>query len=132
MNQHVAGRPGDVRLPPTTLLRFSLLQVVTMLFKSYLKSAFGASSAIRGTQTVRQIAVGDSVPAGTSLISEFPDTSVDMPARLAGKKTIIVGESARCRWMCVAPRAPRRLRSLRWLRSSLVEPPAAPRTRARP
>ena len=37
------------------------------------------------------LAVGVSIPAGTTLVREFPNELVDMPARLAGKKTIVVG-----------------------------------------
>lgn len=62
-----------------------------MLFKSYVKSAFGGAAAIRRGGVVRNIAVGDSIPAGTKLFTEFPDTTIDVPDRLAGKKTIVVG-----------------------------------------
>ena len=53
--------------------------------------AFGGAAAIRRGGVVRNIAVGDAIPAGTKLFTEFPDTTIDVPDRLAGKKTIIVG-----------------------------------------
>ncbi len=59
----------------------------TMLFKSAIKSAFAAHAPLTRTN----LAVGDSIPAGTTLVREFPNELVDMPARLAGKKTIVVG-----------------------------------------
>ena len=58
-----------------------------MLFKSALKSAFAAHAPLTRTN----LAVGDAIPAGTTLVSEFPNELVDMPARLAGKRTIVVG-----------------------------------------
>ena len=62
-------------------------QAHTMLFKSAIKSAFAAHAPLTRTN----LAVGDSIPAGTTLVREFPNELVDMPARLAGKKTIVVG-----------------------------------------
>ena len=62
-------------------------QARTMLFKSAIKSAFAAHAPLTRTN----LAVGDSIPAGTTLVREFPNELVDMPARLAGKKTIVVG-----------------------------------------
>ena len=59
----------------------------TMLFKSAIKSAFAAHAPLTRTN----LAVGDSIPAGTTLVKEFPNELVDVPARLAGKKTIVVG-----------------------------------------
>ena len=59
----------------------------TMLFKSAIKSAFASSASLTRTN----LAVGDSIPAGTTLVKEFPNELVDVPARLAGKKTIVVG-----------------------------------------
>ena len=58
-----------------------------MLFKSAIKSAFAAHAPLTRTN----LAVGDSIPAGTTLVKEFPNELVDVPARLAGKKTLIVG-----------------------------------------
>ena len=62
-------------------------QAHTMLFKSAIKSAFAAHAPLTRTN----LAVGDSLPASTTLVKEFPNELVDVPARLAGKKTIIVG-----------------------------------------
>ena len=62
-------------------------QAHTMLFKSAIKSAFAAHAPLTRTN----LAVGDAIPAGTTLVKEFPNELVDVPARLAGKKTIIVG-----------------------------------------
>ena len=64
-----------------------VLRRPTMLFKSAIKSAFAAHAPLTRTN----LAVGDSIPAGTTLVKEFPNELVDVPARLAGKKTIVVG-----------------------------------------
>lgn len=54
-------------------------------------SAFAPSRSGARATTVTNIAVGDSVPADTVLVKEFPFDTIDVPARLAGKKTIVLG-----------------------------------------
>jgi len=55
-------------------------------------SGFGSQMMRSGLRTsaIRMAAVGDKFPA-VSVDFGFPPTKVDMRARLAGKKTIIVG-----------------------------------------
>ena len=47
-------------------------------------SAFAPSRSGARATTVTNIAVGDSVPADTVLVKEFPFDTIDVPARLAG------------------------------------------------
>ena len=54
-------------------------------------AAFAPSPSGARASTVRKIAVGDAVPAGTVLVKEFPFDTIDVPARIAGKKTIVLG-----------------------------------------